>query len=315
MSASGPAILSCGEALIDFLPVPAGDGAPAFRPRPGGSPFNVAVAAARLGAPTGFLGRVSTDLFGDLLAGALETNGVDTGCLRRGPEPSTLAFVAVAADGEPRYAFFGTGAADRALGPGDLPADLPASIRCLHFGSFSVMVEPAGATLEGLMRREAGRRLITLDPNLRPALVPDRAACRARLERWLPSVDLVKVSAADLAWLCPGESPDAVAARWRCSGPAAVIVTAGPAGATVATARQRVAVPAVPTAVADTVGAGDSFQGALLAWLHRAEALDRARLDRADEAFWTEAAGFAARAAARTCARPGADPPWAAELA
>src|SRR5690349_2592343 len=128
-------IVSCGEALIDFLPVTGGDGGRVFRPLLGGSSFNIALAMARLGVPTGFLARLSTDFFGDLLLDCMAENGIDTGLVRRADEPTTLAFVDAQPGEEPRYAFFANGAADRRLAPDDLPPMLPDSVLCLHFGS------------------------------------------------------------------------------------------------------------------------------------------------------------------------------------
>ncbi|NNG04874.1 MAG: carbohydrate kinase, partial [Inquilinus sp.] len=118
-------IVSCGEALIDFVPMMGPGREAGYRPLPGGSPFNVAIAVSRLGQPAGFLSRVSRDFFGDLLVATLAANEVETGLVVRGDEPSTLAFVSLAPGQEPRYAFFNEGAADRSLAPADLPDPLP----------------------------------------------------------------------------------------------------------------------------------------------------------------------------------------------
>lgn len=307
-------IVSCGEALIDFVPIVGADGAPGYRPCPGGSPFNVAIAVSRLGAPAGFLGRISTDFFGDLLVRTLHANHVDTGLVVRQDQPSTLGFVSLDQD-EPHYAFFSNGAADRSLVAEDLPAALPDAVRCLQFGSISLMQEPAATTLEGLMRRERGRRLLALDPNVRPGLIPDRDAYRRRLEGWIAMADLVKVSRADLEWLYPGAGSEAVAARWRDSGPMLVVVTEGADGALAAGPAGLVRTRGRRIAVVDTVGAGDTFHGGLLSWLDRHRLLDRDALPGTTADQIAAALDFANRAAEITCGRQGNDPPTLGEMA
>jgi fructokinase len=307
-------IVSCGEALIDFVPMVGSDGSRGFRPLPGGSPFNIALAVARLGVPAGFLARLSTDLFGDLLLDCMVENGVDTSLVRRSDEPSTLAFVDVTPGQEPRYAFFPRGAADRSLAPSDLPAVLPDGIACLHFGSNAMAQEPAATTLDGLMRREHGRRVLSFDPNIRPTLIEDPAAYRRRFEGWLGLVSLVKLSRADLAWLYPGADPEATAAGWLARGPALVVVTRGAEGAAAFGGFGKVEVPGTPVEVVDTIGAGDTFHGALLARLYRKQRLSLGALAALDADTARGALEIAARAAAITCGRAGMDPPRAAEL-
>ena len=302
-------IVSCGEALIDFVPLAGAGGEAGYRPLPGGSPFNVAIAAARLGQPAGFLSRVSRDFFGDQLVASLEANGVDSGLVVRGDESSTLAFVSLEPGQEPRYAFFNTGAADRSLIAADVPDSLPAGIDCLHFGSFSLAVEPAATTLAALMRREAGNRVISLDPNVRPTLVGERNAYVARVEALVRLATIVKVSAADLDWLYPGESVETVAARWRDSGPSVLAVTLGERGAFGLTATVRAEAGGAPVELVDTVGAGDSFQAGLLVRLAELGRLSRDGLTGLTEADLADALAFAGRAAAITCTRAGADPP------
>lgn len=307
-------IVSCGEALIDFVPMAGADGTPGYRPCPGGSPCNVAVAVSRLGAPAGFLGRISTDFFGDLLMATLRENGVDCSLVRRADQPSTLGFVSLD-EREPDYAFFSNGAADRSLEPADLPKPLPAGIACLQFGSISLMQEPAATTLETLMRRESGRRVLSLDPNVRPRLIPDRESYRRRLEDWIALVDIVKVSRADLEWLYPGIPAAEVATRWFRTGPALVVVTGGEEGA-FAVSATGISPPVRGTAVqvVDTVGAGDTFHGALLAWLYHGGLLNRDDLRRLTPEQEVEALSFANKAAAITCSRRGNDPPRMDEL-
>lgn len=307
-------IVVCGEALVDLVPV-AGAAEPTYVARPGGSLFNVAMGLGRLDVPVAFLGRLSRDPFGRMLRGRLEDDGVDCRLVLEGDEPSTVAIVHLEPGAEPVYTFHGEGTADRNLLPGDLPAELSGAVTALHFGSISLLREPGASTYEALMRREHPRRVVSLDPNVRPGLVGERAAYLARLEGWVALADLVKVSRADLAWLYPDVAPEAVAAAWLARGPALVVVTLGHDGAVGIAATARVAVPGTPVAVADTVGAGDSFTSGLLAWLDRADLLGRGALEALGPAELRPCLAFATAAASITCTRAGAQPPTSAEMA
>ena len=306
-------ILVCGEALIDLVPAPSGADL-AYVARAGGSSFNVAMGLGRLGAPVGFLGRLSTDLFGRLLRDRLEVDGVDCRFVQEGEEPSTLAVVQIEAGSEPAYVFYGEGTADRLFSAADAPADFADLVTALHLGSISLVREPGASAFEAIMRREHGRRVLSLDPNVRPSLVGERGAYRARLEGWVALADLVKVSQADLAWLYPGEPPDDVATAWLARGPGLVVVTKGGDGTVGLTARDRVEVAGARVTVVDTVGAGDAFTAGLLAWLHAAGLLERASLRGLPADALRASLVFANRAAAITCTRPGAQPPTRAEM-
>lgn len=306
-------IVVCGEALIDLVPATMGD-EPGFVPRGGGSPYNVSIGLARLDVPTAFLGRMSRDRFGRLLRTRLETNGVDLRFASEGPEPTTVAVVHLAAGEEPEFVFYGTGTADALLSAADLPAELPASVEALHFGSISLLREPGATTYESLMEREQGRRVLCLDPNVRPGLIPDRAAYVHRLEHWVSLMDLVKVSRADLSWLYPDLAPVAVARRWLALGPGFVAVTQGEDGAVGVSADDVEAVPGIAVHVSDTVGAGDAFTSGLLARLREQGLLDRAALRRLPAAAIADALAFANRVAASACTRSGAEPPTRAAL-
>lgn len=303
-------IVVAGESLIDLVPQRTARGdapLPPLLPRPGGGPYNTAVALGRLGSPVTFCSRVSADGFGEALLGGLHAAGVRTSLVQRGPEPTSLAVAEVGADGSAGYGFYMTGTADRLF---ELPPELPDGARALALGTCSLVLEPGASAYEALLRREAERGVFTLlDPNIRPGLIPDAGAYRARFAGWLPSVSLLKLSEDDAAWL--GGSPE----RWTAEGPDAVVLTHGDRGLSVRT-REGVeaAVPAVAVAVADTIGAGDTVNAALLHDLAGRDALSGRGLLSLDAAAWTEVLAFAARAAAVTCSRTGAEPPYASEL-
>jgi fructokinase len=305
-------IVSCGEAVVDFLPVTSAAGETAYVARPGGAPFNVAVAIARLGAPAGFFGGLSTDTFGAMLRDTLAASGVDLAFAPSVPRPSTLAFVSFAA-GEESYAFFDEASAGRMLTENDLPA-FPATVAALHFGSLSLAEEPCGSAFEALMQREMRDRVISLDPNVRREIIRNRDGYVARIDRMIEKSDVVRLSRTDLAYLAPDADFEAVAAGWLDRGAKLVVLTDG-SNAVEARARSasaRATVP--PVAVVDAVGAGDAFMGALLAHWHETGRLAKDAIARLDAAEIEAALAFAVKAAAVSVSRAGADPPWLREV-
>ncbi|SET55373.1 carbohydrate kinase family protein [Oceanicella actignis] len=310
--ADRPMFLSCGEALWDLFAAER-DGGLSFDARIGGSPFNVAVGLARLGVASGILAGVSTDRLGARLMRALLEEGVDARFVRSKDAPTTLSLVDVGPDGAPAYAFYGAGGADRAIEPDDLPpADAP--IWGVHAGSYSLTAEPIGSSLLRLFERERGRRLLCLDPNVRLGVIPDPALWRARIEAFAALADLVKISAEDIGLLWPGVEPAELAARWRAAGAALVVVTHGAEGAEAFGPAGRTRAPARRVRAVDAVGAGDTFQAALIAGLDAAGARSRAALSALGGEDIARIMNFAAAAAALTCARRGADLPRRAEV-
>ena len=185
-------------------------------------------------------------------------------------------------------------------------------------GTCALVFEPSGSTLEALFisERVQGQRLLALDPNVRIGLVSDIDAYRSRIERMIAAADLVKVSDADIEALWPGEPVVSRVAQLARSGPSVVVLTRGAEALTALRSNgASVSVPAVKVDVVDTIGAGDTANAAMLAWLSTHDALSRAALDGLSDEQAAEMLRFAARAAAITCSRPGADPPWASELA
>jgi fructokinase len=308
-------IIVCGEALIDlFVDAPVNKAMPA-RAVAGGSPFNVAIGLARLGVRSAFLGGVSRDRFGSYLADTLVREGVDDRYLVRTDRLSTISVVATAEDGQPSYAFHGEGAADRSLHPGDLPASLPDDIKALTFGSYTMAVEPVGTTLAALAQRERGRRVISVDPNLRPSVVGDMEAWANAAERFYRSATIIKASDEDIrvAWGGRLAITDA-AAYWLDCGASLVVVTEGAQGASAFSAAGHVSVPGRSVVVQDTVGAGDTFHAALLAQLARTERLTPQAIAALGLPDIRDLLFYATAAAAITVSRSGADLPTSAEV-
>lgn len=302
-----------GEALMDvYAGAPTATGLH-LDARAGGSPFNVAVGLARLGARVAFLGGISGDAFGHRLEQMLSAEGVDRSLLVRSAAPTTLSIVSVGAGGGPSYAFHGHDAADRLVTPRGLPG-LPEEARWLHVGSYSTVVEPVGGTLRGLAGQERTRRLVSYDPNVRLTVEPDVLRWHAVVEEMVALAHLVKVSGEDLQLLYPTQAPRTVAARWLAAGAWLVVVTLGGEGSIAYTARATATAPARPVRLIDTVGAGDTFQAALLAWLGEHGVTDEHALGALDEGALKELLGFASAAASITCSRRGADLPRRAEV-
>jgi fructokinase len=305
-------ILCHGEMLIDFIPTEARDGAPVYRPAVGGSPGNVAVSLARLDVPAGFVSGMSTDFFGEMITAHLEGNGVSTTYLSHLDRPTMLAFVDLKS-GEPRYAFYDAECAPRHWRLEDMPP-IGHEVRALHFGSLSLIRMPAAEAFAALMRREAERRIISFDPNIRASLVEDEADYRARLDEFFARAHVVKLSVEDLRWIAPDETPEAFAARCLAQEARLVLFTRGGEGATIFGRGGSVTRPARAVTVADTVGAGDSTMGGLLAALSDRDALERHRLAQLSDAELAGILHFALAVAAVTCGRVGADPPRRADL-
>jgi fructokinase len=301
-------IVVAGESLIDLIVDPDGR----VEAIPGGGPYNVARTLGRLGQAVAFLGRISTDRFGSVLRAGLAAEHVDLGLVAMTDAPTLLAVAELDASGAATYHFYADGTAAPGLSAADLPdGGLPAEATALHVGTLGLVFEPMAATIEKVVASAPADVLVVADPNCRPTAILDPVGYRARLERVLRRVDIVKASVDDLAWLDPGAAPVDAARRLTAFGPAAVLVTDGarPVRLVTATDDLELDVPAVR--VVDTVGAGDAFgAGFLAAWT----AAGRGRADVRDRDALVAAARFAIEVGALTTTRAGAEPPTLAEL-
>jgi fructokinase len=305
-----------GEAIVDLVD----EGGLRFRAHAGGSPLNVAVGLGRLGHPTSLLARLSRDRFGEMFRQHLAASAVSPRDLVDASQPSTLAVARVDADGRASYDFWTEGTADWQWTAGELASPLADDVLALHTGSLATALPPGAVEVAALLARLSGedRVLLSYDPNVRPVLLGEPAAVRPQIEGLIGLVGLVKVSVDDLAWLYPGVPAEVVLKQWAAAGPGLVVVTLGPDGTLALTAAgTQLRRPAVPVSVVDTVGAGDAFSAGLLGGLAERGLVGpgaRGRLATLPAADLARLLDRASLVAALTCARPGADPPTAAEV-
>ena len=301
-------LLSCGDALVDFLPVKAVDGRDAAVPVAGGSCLNIAVGMARLGAPAGFVGGISTDLFGRIIADHALTSQVDLRYAVRSDHQTTLAFVRTVA-GEPQYAFYDEATASRnwTYRRGSMPFD---EIEAIHVGSTTIANDTGAAQALAMIEDAAGSTTISFDPNCRPNLVKHKASYVDQMDVFAAAADIVRMSDADFEFLYGGSDYGEKAKSFVAAGASLVVVTRGIKGAQ-AWHREAgsVEVQAPTIDVVDTIGAGDSFQAALLFALRAIGRIEGHALGQMNSDELCRVLSFASTCAAFTCGRAGADPP------
>ncbi len=293
-------IVSCGEALVDLVP----------KPIAGGGPMNVSIAAARLGVAAAFVGGISTDVYGDLVWQHLASNGVDLTLCPRIDAPTARAIVEHVP--QLRFRFEGDGTADTLLASADLNR-LGAGPHIVHGGTLGMFRGTTAETLARLVERHDG--IVSLDCNVRPRIIDDRARWDHFHERWLAHTNIYKGSDEDLSWIWPDRTMESCAEQLISNGIEAVVLTRGSEGLSIVTAAGEARVPAPSITVSDTIGAGDTIVGSLLTsiWNH-GNGTGTSTLADINLSDWTGFADRAVRAAAITCSRPGADPPYLAEL-
>jgi len=301
-------IVTGGEALIDLVQE---DGR--LYAVAGGGPFNTAIAFGRLDVPVGFLGVISRDAYGRMLADRLVDCGVDLSLVQWSDAPTPRAVVHRRHDGRNEYTFHLCGTSLGELAPDALPV-LPGEAWAVHVGTLALAIDPPATAYEALVDREAGRRQIVLDPNVRPAIFGDAAAYRSRFERLAQAADLVKLSDDDAAWIYPDLANEEVLKIILGFGPRIVALTRGEHGAVAASREGFVDVAGIPVAVVDTVGAGDSFGAAFVAALVDDGAFGHTMTRTADEGVLKRAVSYAVAASAITCTRTGAVPPSRDEI-
>ena len=310
--------LICGEALYDVFVDPLDADVRrrvGLTAKPGGSPYNVAIGLARLGCPVSLATEIAADTLGRQLEARLELEGVDRQFLRRTARATPLAMVDVDAGGTPRYAFYGLDAMLFHPDPAALQKRWPV-LSGVHVGSIPIVSAQSAEHLQALVAGAPAKLVVSFDPNIRLAIEPDAGLWRAAVERFRRHAHLIKVSEEDLVNLYGRDADfDAIAQRWltdRCS---LVVVTRGAHGVSCySRAAGRIQIPAVPVVVADTVGAGDSFQAAMLAWLAENRRNTPAGLASLTAGDIGNLGRFAVQAAAATCRQKGPEFPYRRSL-
>jgi len=306
-------LLSCGDALIDFIPTKTKDDQNAYQPLVGGSCLNVAITMARLGVPTGFLGALSNDFLGDMIAEHATASGVHLQYASRLPFPTTTAFVKLAAR-EPQYVFYDIGTASRNWTHRS-GSTMFSDVNAVHFGSTTLVHDDMAARTLSVLKEAKGRSTISFDPNCRPGLVRDQKRYLLTIEEFARNSDIVKMSGTDFEFLYGHRDYEKKASQFFSSGVSLLFITRG-GQSTIAYHRSGTfaEVDVRQIRERDTVGAGDTFQGALLAALNENGRLGPAGSLELSEWDLEKLARFASDCAGMTCERVGADPPYKHEL-
>jgi fructokinase len=294
--------LVIGEALIDVVHPVHGP----ITETPGGSPMNVAIALSRLGVRTDLVTALGDDVRADMIENHLAASGVNLAPGARRLAATSTAEANLREDGSADYQFHLAW---------DPPAVSPRAADVVHTGSIALFLSPGRKTVQDALRRSAPHSLISIDPNIRPPLLANRAAARTKFHLAASVAHVIKLSDDDAAWLYPRASDRDVLRTLLALGPSLVVLTKGAAGAVMATDGRVIDIDAPLVTVADTIGAGDAFMGALL---HQLMALGVTEDLKAGRPLWPEeiatVGDFAAKAAAHTVARRGADPPSLMEM-
>ncbi len=301
-----------GEALIDFVPRKDENGDLAFIPKPGGSPYNVALAAARTECKTYFLGNFSNDLFGDLLLNHLKDNKVDCSLSVRSDLPTTLAFVSYE-KGEPKYAFVNENSTNRNLNP-VLDRDSVPTGSFLHVGSISLIDSPVSERIVSLAENMSDKMILTLDPNVRANLIGDKGKWLQTMGKLFDLANIIKLSNEDLEYFASDLTPEQFANKLIKQRNKMIIVTSGSSECQVFVRDHHISLPVPKVEVMDTVGGGDTLMGTTLSWLAKKGLSNKEMLTHLDEKQLVKMLRYCTIAAAINCTRSGCNPPHSEEI-
>ena len=257
-----------GEYLIDFTPQGLSErGLPLYAQNPGGAPANVACAAAKLGASSAVITKISTDPLGNFLYEYIKGLGiVDLRGVRRSNDPTGLAFVTLNAEGDRDFVFYRDHCADAMLSCDDIDLSLIDECKVFHFSSVSLVAEESrAATVFAVQEAKKRGKTVSFDINYRALLWNDEEKAKAEVEKVLPLADLIKVSEEEAVLF--GGSLEEAPAYFMSFGAKVVLVTLGADGSCFYTKDASATVPTFPVKTLDTTGAGDNFMGAFLAWI------------------------------------------------
>jgi len=292
-----------GEALIDLIPAGADR-----KPIVGGGPANTAKALSKLGIDTQFIDGVSTDEYGLMVKEELVSTGVKLNYVKYSDKPTCLAIVLLSDLGSATYQFVIENTATFNFTLDWLPNPQTERPSLLHIGTLATAIEPGASVLFEWSQSVAKVAPIVFDPNIRPAVISDRKQYVLQVERWVSISSVVKVSDQDIKWLYPSLEIEQVVNSWLTKGPSLIVVTYGDKGLAAYREGEKVSVDAVKVAVADTVGAGDTV-GAILV-----EAIVKDGLNSLNGTMLEMMLKRAAKAAAITVSRTGANPPSKEEI-
>lgn len=301
----------CGEALIDVFVENNANSNPYQFPMQacvGGSPFNVAIGLARLEQKSALLTGLSNDMFGERLSSVLTSEGVSQKLIAKQTLPTTVAFIQKDGEGVPTYSFYGDGTADRALLPKDVKLDFDPAV--IHLGSYSIVTQPTADSLLALVKEFSGKSIISLDPNIRAIVEPDMKVWQERVEELVHLSDVVKVSDEDLGLMYPESKPEEIIEEWLATGLKLIVLTRGGDGSSLWSNLAKVDIKTPKVKVIDTVGAGDTYQAALLYSVSLlVQSLGADWSNSLSKEKLEEIGSYSASAAAITCSRQGADLP------
>jgi len=307
----------CGEALIDIF-IENKNHATAYQfplqACVGGSPFNVAIGLARLQQPVSLLTALSNDMFGKRLSSVLEAEGVSQDLIINKQLPTTVAFIEKDKNGVPTYSFLGEGAADRSIQKDDIniKSEVPIGI---HLGSYCIVAQPTADSFFSFVKEYSGKCLISLDPNIRAIVEPDMEVWKKRVDELVEHTDILKVSDEDLELMYPDVKPETIVENWLATGLKMAVLTRGAEGSTLWSEQGKIDVITPKIKVADTVGAGDTYQSALLDSVGNLfKEFGQEWSQQLSTEKLKEIGVFAAAAAAITCSRQGADLPTKDEV-
>ena len=292
-----------GEVLIDLIP----DGSER-KPIVGGGPANTAKALAKIGIDTQFIDGISTDDYGQMAKDELIASGVKIDYVKYSEKPTCLAIISLSDAGSASYEFVIKNTATFDFTPDWLPNPQTERPSLLHIGTLATVIEPGASVLFDWAQSVAKVAPIVFDPNIRPAVISDRKQYLAQVERWVSISSAVKVSDEDIKWLHPSLEIDQVVNNWLAKGPSLIVVTYGDKGLAGYRTGEKVSIDAVKVAVSDTVGAGDTV-GAILV-----EAIVKDGLSSLSGVRLEKMLKRAAKAAAVTVSRSGANPPTLKEI-
>ena len=292
-----------GEVLIDLIPEGVNR-----KPIVGGGPANTAKALAKLGINTQFIDGISTDQYGQMAKKELITAGLKLDYVKYSDKPTCLATVSISDSGSASYEFVIENTATFDFTLDWLPNPQTGRPSLLHIGTLATVIEPGASELFEWAQSVAKVAPIVFDPNIRPAVISDRKQYLTQVERLVAISSAVKVSEEDMRWLYPHLDIEQVINNWLTKGPSLVVVTYGDKGLTGYRKSELVSVEAVKVKVADTVGAGDTV-GAILV-----EAIIKDGLASLTGSRLETMLKRAAKAAAITVSRVGANPPTSEEL-